>query len=60
MENVLTIKEVSERLHIGRDKTYKLVNRKDFPKIRIGKTVLIPESKFNEWIEESIYKTIKI
>lgn len=60
MNNILTIKDVSKRLNIGINQARALVQRKDFPKIQIGKKCLIPEEEFEEWIHKSIYKTYDI
>lgn len=38
-------------LGIGRAAAYNLVNRRDFPSIRVGRKVLIPRDAFERWLE---------
>ena len=52
----LTVKEVSEILRIGKTMTYELVNQPDFPKLRIGKKILIPEKEFQDFLKRYLYK----
>ena len=51
-----TVKEVSEILRIGKTMTYELVNQPDFPKLRIGKKILIPEKEFQDFLKRYLYK----
>ena len=53
MEKLLTVKDIQEKLHMGRNNTYKLINQKGFPKIVIGKKILIPEEEFEKYIMKS-------
>lgn len=50
MEKFLTVKEVSDLLHLGKTNTYKLFQRKDFPKITIGKKLLVKESELDKYL----------
>lgn len=50
MEKFLTVKEVSGVLHLGKTNTYKLFQRKDFPKITIGKKLLVKESELDQYL----------
>ncbi len=52
MERFLTVKEVSEMLRLGKTNTYKLFQRKDFPKVTIGKKLLVKESELDGYIEK--------
>lgn len=52
----LTVKEVMEILRIGRTMTYELVNQPDFPKLRIGRKILIPEKEFQDFLKRYMYK----
>lgn len=52
MERFLTVKAVSETLHLGKTNTYKLFQRKDFPKITIGKKLLVKESELDKYLEK--------
>ena len=50
MEKYLTVKEVQEKLRLGKNATYKLVNKNGFPKIVIGKKIIIPEKELDKYI----------
>lgn len=52
--------DVSEILHIGKTNTYKLFNRKDFPKVTIGKKMLIKESDLESYIDKYMKGAIKL
>jgi DNA binding domain, excisionase family len=42
--------QVAKNLQISRSKAYELVRSEGFPKIRLGKRLLIPKEAFEEWI----------
>lgn len=46
----LTVEEVGKRLGISRATAYKLVERPDFPTLRIGRRIVIPVDGLNEWV----------
>lgn len=48
----LSVAEVQESLGIGRNAVYNLVNRADFPKIRMGRKIIIPREAFLRWLEQ--------
>ncbi len=54
-----TTKEVSQILGIGINKTRKLINRKDFPKITYGRNWIIPKKEFEEWLSRNIGKDLR-
>lgn len=60
MENLLTVKDVQEKLKLGKNNTYKLINQKGFPKIIIGKKILIPEEQFEKYIMSHIRTKINL
>lgn len=60
MEKLLTVKDIQEKLHMGRNNTYKLINQKGFPKIAIGKKILIPEEEFEKYIMNHIRTKIEL
>lgn len=60
MTKLLTPKEVSVILRMGRNKTLAVIKDKYFPKIKVGRSYLVPEDKLEEWIEEYTYKEFKI
>ena len=46
------VKDLCALLQISRPTAYELVHREDFPKIRIGRRVLIPRAGLEKWLEE--------
>ena len=56
MEKYLTVKEVAEILRMGKTMAYELVNKPDFPSVKIGKKILIPESEFERFMKLYWYK----
>lgn len=60
MENMLTVKDVQNKLHLGKNNTYKLINQKGFPKIMIGKKILIPEIQFEKYIMNHLKTKIEL
>lgn len=51
-KEMLTVKEVQEKLRMSKQGIYILVNRPDFPKVRAGRKILIPVSGFNDWLRK--------
>ena len=59
MPRMMTTKEVADALHLGINKTRELINRKDFPKIKVGERKwLIPEDAFEEWLHKNLYRDL--
>jgi len=58
--SVLTVKELSERLHIGRDKAYALIKSKGFPSIKLGARYIVTAKALNEWLESYEYKSFAV
>jgi excisionase family DNA binding protein len=50
MDKYLTVKEAGEILNIGKTKMYELVNQPDFPSVKMGKKILIPESELDKFM----------
>ncbi len=48
--DVLTVNDVMNILHIGRNKTYELLRSKVIPSIRIGKKYVIPKNLMIEFL----------
>jgi len=46
----LTVKEVAQALGVNVNAAYELVKQKDFPSIKVGRRILIPEEAFNRWL----------
>lgn len=58
MQNMLTTKDVSEKLHMGINQTRNMMRKKDFPKINMGRKWLVPEEELEKWLLKNIGKTI--
>jgi len=48
---LLTVRELAQILRIGRSSAYELCRQKEFPVVRIGKTIRIPRLALYEWID---------
>ena len=51
-----TVGEAAQVLGIGTSKMSQLTKSKDFPVIRVGRRILIPIHKFEEWIDNNVGK----
>lgn len=47
----INVSELSSLLGIGKNSAYTLVNGKNFPKIRIGRKIIIPITALKKWLE---------
>ena len=47
------MKSLQKVLPIGKNKLYTLVHSKGFPKLTIGRRILIPKKAFEEWLVEA-------
>ena len=53
MERVtMTVSDLQQAMGIGRNAAYDLVNRADFPKVRVGKKIIIPREAFLRWLDQ--------
>ena len=52
MGELLTVKELQEKLRLSRQGAYDLCSKPGFPVCRVGRKVLIPADKLQEWIEK--------
>ena len=50
--DVVSINDLTEMLHIGRNTAYKLINNKEIKSIRIGKVHKIPKSYVIEYLKQ--------
>ena len=58
MERVLTVNDVREHLHLGKNKAYELfAEDKTFPSFKIGKQHGILESQYIHWLEKQSNKS---
>ncbi len=60
MDKLLTANDISTILNIGKTNTYKLLKRKDFPKITIGRKILVRENDLNEYVKKYIGNKINL
>jgi predicted DNA-binding transcriptional regulator AlpA len=51
-----SVPQVAEALGISVPKAYEVVNRADFPKIRLTKRVLVPIKEFEAWVSKEALK----
>ena len=53
LPEVLTAKDLQSYLHISRAGAYNLLNRADFPTLRIGKRKLVTRQCLLRWIDDN-------
>ena len=51
LPTVLNATQLATTLGISRAGAYQLLNRRDFPTLRIGKRMLVPKDKLLLWID---------
>jgi hypothetical protein len=49
--------QLAEILGISKNKAYSLANRPDFPKIRVGKKIVISKKHFISWMDANFSDT---
>lgn len=52
------VKDVQRILHLGKNNVYKLIQLPNFPVIQIGKKYIIPKKEFEQWISNSLNKSL--
>ena len=57
---VLTAKDVSDILKLGKNQTYMLMNSKSFPSYKIGKKFFVTDEALDEWLKKIQGKTIVV
>ena len=55
-----TINDLKEILPIGTTNIYNLVHSAGFPSIIVNRKIVVPVDKFNEWVNSSTGKKIKL
>lgn len=50
-----SVPEMALALGVSAPKAYELVNRSDFPKIRLGKKIVVPILEFEQWVSTHAY-----
>ena len=56
LDAMLTVEDIQNHLHIGKNSAYALVKLSSFPSIKIGRTYLVPLSEYKKWLTKSIGK----
>ena len=52
MGEMLTVKQLQEKLKLSRQGAYDLCQDPDFPVCRVRRKILIPADKLQEWIDK--------
>lgn len=55
-----TVPELAEMIPLGKNSLYRLVNRKDFPKLTVGKKILIPADKLEKYLDDNLNGNIAL
>ena len=51
-KGALNVDEVASYLGISRSKAYELVHKKGFPRIQLGRRLLVPLAALDKWLME--------
>ena len=51
---LITVKEFANEYGIGINKSYEIVHKKDFPKVKIGRKIFIIRDKVDKFFDENI------
>lgn len=49
LTEILTVEQVRENLHVGRNKAYEIFARDDFPALKLGRRMGVDREAFEEW-----------
>lgn len=52
------MKSLQEVMPIGKNNLYNLVHSQGFPKIIIGRRILIPKKAFEEWLQTTAVQSV--
>lgn len=53
-KRALSVTEMVETLGISRTTAYELVNRENFPSMRIGQRIIVPVDALDRWLERGV------
>lgn len=53
---ILTVKQAAQLLQLSEDLVYNMCHRKDFPAVRIGRTIRIPRDLLMDWVNAQAAK----
>lgn len=48
---IMTPADIQQVMGVSKNTAYTLINRADFPKIHVGRKILIPRDAFLRWLE---------
>mgnify|MGYP004520034779 CR=1 FL=1 len=54
----MSVVDVANELGISRPTVYELLNRADFPKIRVGRRWIIPRQGLENWLEREAARNV--
>ena len=60
VQSFYTIKDIMRIFCCGRDKAYEIVRSRGFPKMVVGKTILVYPDDLQKWINQNSKSTIKL
>ncbi|WP_289137756.1 helix-turn-helix domain-containing protein [uncultured Brevibacillus sp.] len=55
-----TVPELAEMIPLGKNTLYRLVSQKDFPKLTVGKKILIPADELEKYLADKLYDKIAL
>ena len=55
---VYTVRETAKMLNLGMNSAYNWVNSENFPKLQVGRKILIPKKALENWIESTTKSTV--
>ena len=50
MQQVLTVQDLKERLNVGTNRAYELMQNEAFPSYKIGKKYFVTDEALNKWL----------
>lgn len=56
----ITVNDLQNMLQLSRTQTYNLVSLPDFPKMKIGKSIRIPQAELQKYLKHNLYGNIDI
>lgn len=55
-----TVPELAEMIPLGKNSLYRLVNQRDFPKLIVGKKILIPADELEKYLANKLHQKIAL
>ncbi len=54
--DVLSVRDVAQRLEVGLQSAYKIIKDGTIPSIRIGRKYVVPRVRFERWLEGTAHE----